>query len=135
MNVVWNFPLMSRGLYLEMLESQVGIIMRTQSYTAEFQYLHWNTLGLPSSSVTSEEDDPGGSEAAAAAAPLLTGSLGRQRRVSFREAKTGGRSCGGGGGGAPEPDCPQCRLQYYGGEVAGGDGADYRDGQRYSISL
>ena len=95
-----------------------------------------NLVGLPSSSVTSEEEDPTGSEAAAAA-PLLTGSLGRQRRVSFREAKNNGRGGrdgfeGGGGGGGPEQECPHCRLQCYGGEVGGG-GAEYRDGRAISI--
>ena len=105
------------------------------------QRLHpFNIVGMPSSSVTSEEEDPTGSEAVAAAAPLLTGSLGRQRRVSFREARndrrggvgSSGFEGGGGGGSGPEQECPQCRLQCYGGEVPGG-GAEFRDGPAISI--
>ena len=82
--------------------------------------------------MTSEDEDPGaGNEAAAAAAPLLTGSLGRERRVSFREARNGrgGReryAADSGGDGQPH-ECPQCLLHYGGVEAdGGGGGAEYR---------
>ena len=57
----------------------------------------------------------------AVAAPLLnTGSLGRRRRVSFREARNSGRGSLGGLGPAEQQECcPQCRHVGIGDEVNG----------------